>query len=186
MDSFKVASYLYRFNEIVQEMACKMLSACPTNSITLDFITCMIPHHEAAIYMCENLLKYTCYNPLQKIATNIIQMQTEGIKEMQNVANTTSYLESLSSNICTYQNMYLGITRNMLYQMRCAFVCSDVNLTFVNQMIPHHEGAIRMCENLLKYEIDPRLKDIAQDIIKEQSNGIKELEQIRSSLCRFI
>ena len=60
--------YLTRFDEILNQMADKMLSAEVTNSITINFIRCMIPHHQAAIYMCENLLNYTRYQPLQKIA----------------------------------------------------------------------------------------------------------------------
>lgn len=49
-------------------------------------------------------------------------------------------------------------------------------------MIPHHEGAICMCENLLKYCIDPRLEKVAKDIIKEQSQGIKELKDM---ICHY-
>ena len=41
-----------------------------------------------------------------------------------------------------------------------------------------------MCENLLQYYIDPRLKQVANTIIEEQSKGIEELEQIRQKLCR--
>ena len=183
MDCFNVTNYLYRFNNILQEMACKMLAACPTNSITLDFITCMVPHHRAAIYMCENLLKYTMYEPLKEIANDIIKMQEKGIKEMLEVANTTDYLQSLKSDIFTYQNMYLGITRNMIYKMKSAPICNNIDLNFTNEMIPHHEGAVKMCENLLKYKIDPRLETIAKNIIMEQSEGIKKLEKIKKELC---
>ena len=51
--------YLNRFDQILSEMSEKMLHAELTNySITIDFIRCMIPHHQAAIYMSENLLMY--------------------------------------------------------------------------------------------------------------------------------
>ncbi len=36
--------------------------------------------------------------------------------------------------------------------------------------------------NLLKYEIDPRLKVVAQNIIQEQSRGVKELEKIQKNI----
>ena len=39
-----------------------------------------------------------------------------------------------------------------------------------------------MCKNLLEYNIDSRLKEVAESIIKEQSEGIKELEKIREKL----
>ena len=60
----------------------------------------------------------------------------------------------------------------------------NINLNFVNEMIPHHEGAIAMCENLLQYCIDPRLKCVAETIITEQSQGVKELEEIKKQLCK--
>ncbi len=78
--------YLYRFDQILEEMADKMLSANFTNNITLNFIKCMIPHHQAAIYMCENLLMYTNYPPLQEIARGIISMQRQGIEQMKEIA----------------------------------------------------------------------------------------------------
>ena len=53
----------------------------------------MIPHHMAAIYMCENLLKYTKYMPWQKIARNIItfnaQSKTENSKSIIEITVST-------------------------------------------------------------------------------------------------
>ena len=57
-------NYLNRFDEILFDMSNKMLNPDLGNSVTINFIRCMIPHHEAAIYMCENLLKYTHFLPL--------------------------------------------------------------------------------------------------------------------------
>ena len=73
-NNLNVKNYLDRFDEILFEMATKMLSSNIINNITIDFIQCMIPHHRAAIYMCENLLQYTNYTPLQTIANGIIKV----------------------------------------------------------------------------------------------------------------
>lgn len=48
-------------------------------------------------------------------------------------------------------------------------------------MIPHHEGAISMCENLLQYRIDPRLKNVVVCMIEEQTKGVEELKKIQKS-----
>lgn len=74
----KAKLYLRRFFQILNQMEKQMTSAKVVDNITIYFIRCMIPHHQAAIYMCENLLKYTNYPPLENIANNIIQTQTEG------------------------------------------------------------------------------------------------------------
>ena len=161
-----------------------MLSQTITNSITINFIKCMIPHHQAAIYMCENLLIYTNFQPLQKIANGIIQMQTKGIEQMKEIARITSGYINTIENVNCYMKEYFEITKNMICRMKNSNRCININLDFVNEMIPHHEGAISMCHNLLKYTIDPRLKTVAQTIIKEQSNGVKELEEVKKYFCQ--
>lgn len=164
-------------------MACKMFSQRVTNNITKDFIVCMIPHHEAAIYMCQNLLKYTKYPSLQEIAENIINTQTRGVEQMTNILETTKDCVNSVEDVNCYISKYLIITKNMVCKMENSPRCIDINLSFVNEMIPHHEGAISMCENLLKYCIDPRLKAIAESIIKEQSEGVIKLKKIKDELC---
>lgn len=179
-----VSNYLTRFDEILCEMANKMLSQPITNSITVNFITCMIPHHQAAIYMCENLLKYTNYQPLIQIANNIIKTQTEGIEQMKRILETTQGYINSNQDVCSYMNEYLRITKNMITRMKNSSRCQNINLDFTTEMIPHHEGAISMCNNLLKYCIDPRLKFVAENIISEQSQGVEQLKQIRMNLCK--
>lgn len=174
--------YLKRFDEILYEMSYKMLSQNITNSITTNFIECMIPHHQAAIYMCENLLKYTNYPPLIKIATDIIQTQTKGIEEMKEVLKTSKNYTNSKVNVRWYMNKYFRITKHMINRMKNSLRTKNINLNFTSEMIPHHEGAIQMCNNLLQYSIDPKLKAIAENIISQQSQGVIELKKIQSNL----
>lgn len=181
-DYIKVRNYLTRFDEILKQMANKMLNSNVTDNITLDFIVCMIPHHQAAIYMCENLLKYTTYRPLQDIARNIITMQQKGIEQMKKIAYTTCGYENIDIDVKNYMHRYLEITKNMINRMKNSKRIMDINLDFISEMIPHHEGAISMCRNLLQYRIDPRLLEVAKSIIKEQSQGVIELKQVEKDL----
>ncbi len=188
MDCQKILNakeYLCKFDKILSDMSCKMFSQKITSNITKDFITCMIPHHEAAIYMCQNLLKYTNYNPLEKIANNIIIMQTKGVNQMQNILNTTKDCINLREDVNCYISKYLSIVKNMICKMENSAKCVNINLNFVNEMIPHHEGAVLMCENLLDYLIDPRLEEVAKSIIIEQTTGIIQLKSIKKELCKI-
>lgn len=175
--------YLERYNEILCDMSKKMLSQNIRNSITINFIECMVPHHQAAIYICENLLKYTKYQQLQKISNNIIQNQKEEIEEMKEIGKTTRGYINSRQEIMYYMNEYRKITENMLEKMKNSPNCSNINLNFINEMISHHDGAILMCYNLLKYRIDPRIKQVAETIIVEQKSGIKQLKEIQKKLC---
>ncbi len=176
-------NYLMRFDEILCTMKSKMLSNCFIDDITTYFVKCMIPHHQAAIYMCENLLYYTCNEPLIEICRNIIKTQEAGIEKMQEIACTTSGFFNNNEEINCYMSSYLGITKNMIYKMEKAPRCINLNLNFVNEMIPHHEGAIAMCSNLLKYNIDSRLKNVAQSIISKQSQGVRNLTKVHNNIC---
>ena len=180
----RTRKYLCRYEEILEQMAEKMLSQKITNSITINFIEGMIPHHQAAIFMSENLLEYTGYQPLEEIAKNIIKTQTEGIKKMQEILKTTYGFSNMPQDVNCYMEKYFEITQNMIERMKNAPRCININLNFTNEMIPHHEGAIAMCENLLKYRIDSRLKLIAEAIINEQNKGVKELEVIQKNIRR--
>lgn len=175
--------YLFRVDEIVNQMENKMLNPNITNSITIDFIQCMIPHHKAAIYMCQNLLQYTNYRPLIKITDDIIKMQEKGIVQMEEIEKTTMGYLNMQREVENYMSKYLEITKNMIEKMRNSPRCLSINVNFANEMIPHHEGAIAMCENLLQYRIDPRLVDVAKTIIREQSESVNELENVRKRLC---
>lgn len=176
--------YLYKFDQILNEMQEKMLSPQITNSITINFIECMIPHHQAAIYMSENLLEYTRNQRLQQVAKNIIKMQSEGIEQMKEIKNSTYGFSNLPQEVKCYMEKYFEITKSMLEKMRNAPRCISINLNFINEMISHHEGALAMCDNLLQYYIAPHLKLMAESIISEQSKGIKELREIQQRLCR--
>lgn len=178
----RARKYLCQFDEIRSQMAEKMLSQKTSNSITIDFIQCMIPHHQAAIEMSQNLLQYTTYQPLQKMANDIICKQTEEIQEMEEMLKSTYGFPNMPQEVNNYRNEYLRIVENMIEKMKNAPKSIYINLDFTYEMIPHHKGAIEMCENLLKYRMDAKLKVMADFIIKEQSKGVQELQQIQKKL----
>lgn len=180
----RAEKYLTRFDQILSEMSNKMLSTRLTNNITVDFIKTMVPHHQAAIYMSENLLQYTRLEPLRKIARNIIEMQTKGINEMQEIERTTSGFPNSMQNVKDYITRYLEITKDMIRKMKNSPRNVNINLNFVGEMIPHHEGAIAMCQNLLQYNIDTRLRTVANNIVKEQSEGVQQLKKIQRMIYR--
>ncbi len=174
--------YLMRFDQILNTMERRMLSGSSTSNITKDFIKAMIPHHEAAILMCQNLLKYPVSPTLTEIAQNIIKTQTREIETMRIINRTSSSDQNDSQTALTYYNTYLSITRRMIMRMMESARSIDITLDFVTEMIPHHEGAILMCKNVLMYPINPKLRQLAKEIIEQQSRGVKQLLEIRNQL----
>jgi len=175
-------SYLFQFDQILNQMATRMLNAPISNNITAYFIETMIPHHQAAIYMCQNLLRFTNYSPLERIARQIIRTQTNGINQMRRILNSTSNYGNPNIDVNFYHYNFFTITNSMISKMVSSIRSNNINLNFVSEMIPHHEGAVAMCQNLLNYSINPNLAQVARDIIQQQSAGIIQLKQIQNEL----
>ncbi|MGF7048064.1 uncharacterized protein (DUF305 family) [Paenibacillus sp. DS2015] len=53
----------------------------------------------------------------------------------------------------------------MFYEMGSAHITNGVNANFVREMIPHHEGVVRMSNNVLQFNTCPMLKPILYAII---------------------
>ncbi len=174
--------YLCRFYEILDQMISGMTSAELTNSISHNFIVQMIPHHQAAIEMSENILKYTTCLPLQEIAENIISEQTKSIENMRSALSCCSEATNSRQDIFQYQKAFSRITQIMFSEMRRACVTNNINANFMREMIPHHEGAIRMSENALNFQLCENLHPILSAIIVSQKKGVKKMERLLNSI----
>jgi uncharacterized protein (DUF305 family) len=53
----------------------------------------------------------------------------------------------------------------------------NIDIDFLKGMIPHHQGAIDMSEELIKKTKDPELKAFAQKIIEAQKAEIKQMQE---------
>lgn len=170
--------YLCRFYKILDEMVEGMTNAELSDSLSHNFIVQMIPHHRAAIEMSENLLQFTTFIPLQRIAQNIVSEQTKSIEDMQNVLAHCSKLSNSEQAQCLYGRRFHQITQTMFSRMRNACSDNNINANFMREMIPHHQGAIKMSKNVLQYPICPELNPILQAIITSQEKGVREMQRL--------
>lgn len=169
-------AYLDVFYNILNTMIRDMTSVQLTNSISNNFINQMIPHHEAAIKMSRNILQYTTNLELQCIATNIISEQTKSISNMKAIQSKCSLLLNSDREISQYMHRFKEIAETMFKRMGSAPITNGVNVNFVREMIPHHEGAVQMSHNVLCFNICPPLKPILYAIISSQCEGIREMQ----------
>lgn len=176
-------NYLCRFYEILDKMVCEMTNAELTDSISSNFINQMIPHHRAAIEMSQNILQYTTCVPLQRIAENIIEEQTKSIENMEAIRARCSELKNTEADLCLYQRKFQQIAQNMFTNMREACSTNQINANFIREMVPHHRGAICMCENALQYSICPELVPVLCSIIQSQQAGVRRMERLLRCIC---
>lgn len=177
-------NYLNTFHCILDEMIRGMTEAELSNSISYNFIVQMIPHHQAAIEMSQNILQYTTYIPLQEIACSIIAEQTKSIETMQEIQCACEMRKNCSQDLCLYQRRMDQIMQNMFAKMSCAPDTNQINADFLQEMIPHHMGAIEMSKTTLQYDICPQLKPILDAIITSQQKGVQKMRcLLRNRTC---
>ena len=116
-----------------------------------------------------------------KIAKNIMRTQTEGIRQMIGIYETTPNIFNAYEDVERYRKRYIEITKRMIEKMKNSSQGQNIDFDFISEMIPHHEGAIQLCQNVLQYHIDPRLEKVARTIIRQQTKGIEELKQVKET-----
>lgn len=170
--------YLSEFYCILDRMIQGMTQAELTDSISYNFIVQMIPHHQAAIEMSENILKYTTWVPLQNIATQIITEQTKSIENMEKIKCTCGQLCNPRQDLCLYQRRVNQIMDTMFCEMEHARSSNQINGNFLREMIPHHRGAVKLSETTLQYDICDGLVPILNSIIVSQKRGIRQMTEL--------
>lgn len=171
-------TYLNTYHTILDEMIQGMTEAKLSDSISYNFTIQMIPHHRAAIQMSKNLLNYTTNIPLQNIALQIISEQTKSIENMLQIQSHCKSLTNSKQDLYLYQRRMNQVMHMMFFEMENARSTNQINADFIREMIPHHEGAVKMSENTLQYEICPELKPILEAIITSQEKGIAQMQYL--------
>lgn len=70
------------------------------------------------------------------------------------------------------KDVYAPAMENMHKDMMGVKPTGDADIDFMQEMIPHHQGAIDMAKIALKDAKDPEVKKLAQDILAAQEKEI--------------
>lgn len=175
-------TYLCCYYQILDEMVQGMTTASLTHSISHNFIVQMVPHHRAAIQMSNNILRFTNHSAVRRIAQRIIDEQTQGIGQMEDILPACNQSSNPQMDLRLYQRRMDLVYREMYAAMGSAPERNALAAVFMREMIPHHRGAIRMAENALKYDVCTGLVPILRAIATQQRQGIA---QMRSLLRRM-
>lgn len=58
---------------------------------------------------------------------------------------------------------------------------ANFDLRFIDAMIPHHQGAVKMAQEALQKSKRPEIKQLAQSIIADQDKEVAQMQQWRKS-----
>ncbi len=70
---------------------------------------------------------------------------------------------------------------NMMMNMDLGPADENFDLRFMDAMVPHHQGAVKMAQEALQKSKRPEIKQLAQSIIADQDKEIAQMQQWRKS-----
>lgn len=177
------SKYIDNYKSIMHVMQEEMNKAPKTGDPSLDFLYEMIPHHEGAVSMSENLLDYGTNPDVRKLAATIVQEQLSGIKQMKALLGQLKndpQVDKKQEN--EYMKGYKVAFKEMMEEMEDTEPTGNIDQDFLEEMIPHHEGAVAMASNILKYTSNKDLQKIANQIIANQSKQIKHMKKLLEAM----
>jgi len=155
------------------------LSACggsdAGNGTDRAFVGDMVPHHASAVDMAKVAQQRAQRPEIKILADEIIASQSREIDQM-NKAKTALAKDDVKPE-------KLGIPMDMMgMDMDTASLetAYPFERAFIDMMIPHHQGAIRMARAELDKGGSAELKTLSKEIIAAQSKEIDEMNAWRA------
>ncbi len=150
----------------------------------LRFVDAMIPHHEGAVVMARDALQKSRRPEIKKLAQDIIAAQDREIRQMKQWRKT--WYPNVSDTPMAYDPA-MGHTmpmtpeqrQNMMMSSNLGAANAQYDLRFINQMLPHHEGALVMARDALQKSKRPEIKALAEAILSSQQQEIDQMKQWR-------
>lgn len=81
------------------------------------------------------------------------------------------------SKLSASSQAYLGSMGRMHDEMMAGVKANDPDVAFARGMIAHHKGAIEMAKTELQYGKDPKMRLLAENVIKAQEAEITTMQQ---------
>jgi uncharacterized protein (DUF305 family) len=148
----------------------------------LRFIDGMIVHHQGAVTMAAAALQNSQRPEIKQLAQAIIAAQEKEIEQMQQWRQAW-YPDASAEPVMYHAQMghSMAMSAEMQAQMRMdgdlGAADDKFDLRFLDGMIPHHEGALVMADQVLKNSDRPELKQLANDILTSQQAEIDQMKQ---------
>ena len=176
-------AYYENYRSILQVMKEDMSKASQTGDPSIDFLNEMIPHHEAAVSMAENILKYGNNDQVKNLAETILRGQLDGIAKMEELRNRMQANPQVNKQAeAAYLQTYKKIYNSMVSNMENAKPTGNINRDFLIEMIPHHEGGIQMGKTILRYTQNRELRTIVQNLITTQQKQVTDMNNLLKTI----
>lgn len=148
------------------------------------FIEMMIPHHQGAIDMADLALTRAKRPEIRRLAENIKRDQTREIQQMRTWYKAWYGTEVPTTSMGCMGMMGMNSNGGMMGDLEALRNSSNFDQEFIRQMIPHHEMGVRMSRMALNHATKPEIRNLADSIIKSQTNEINQMQQWYQAMYR--
>ncbi len=145
------------------------------------FLTAMVPHHQSAVDMAKVAQTEAKSDFVRNLAEDIVSSQTAEIKQMGRI-HERLFGAPLEPDMGGHMALGLSAEEAGMGHMDAARMIRGkrpFDRAFVDEMVPHHQGAIRMAEAMRAKTRDPALRRLAEDIVAAQRREIREMNEFR-------
>jgi uncharacterized protein (DUF305 family) len=145
------------------------------------FLQGMVPHHRSAVDMAEVAQTEAQTQFVKNLASDITRSQTGEIGQMGQI-HERLFEDPLEPDMGAHSGLGLSAQQAGMDHMDGARTIrrkKPFDRAFVDEMVPHHEGATRMAEAVLTKTDDRELRGLAEGIIAAQKKEIAEMQRFR-------
>jgi uncharacterized protein (DUF305 family) len=139
------------------------------------FIDAMVPHHQGAVEMARVALKNAEHLDIEQLAEDIITTQRAEIKDLKSIKQE----EFGTSRVRMHMSMGQMKSMGIMIDSQSLANENPFDKAFIDNMIPHHKAAIEMTEVARKESKNPRIKELATNIVDAQKQEISQMKQRR-------
>lgn len=150
------------------------------NDADIAFMQGMIPHHQEAIAMAELVPDRTDRPELLELANDVIASQRVEIEQMREKLRDAGAEPDAMEITPTAMDHDMDhgddahMTREEMQALEAA-QGEEFDILFAELMIRHHEGAVESAQRVLEEGQNPRVAELAREIIAEQEAEIQQL-----------
>jgi len=168
------------------------LAAGKANATDRAFVRQMVPHHQMATEMAATAKTDGEHVKIRRLARRIIEAQSAEIRTLKRIAENLGVnpAETPMDGEMSEQTMRdletLGLTEEqsgMGMDMHELHGAKPFDRMFIDMMIPHHRGAIRMARAELAKGKNRPLRRIARAIVRDQKEEIHTMKAWRKAWC---
>jgi uncharacterized protein (DUF305 family) len=153
------------------------------NEQDLVYVVGMIAHHQQAVEMTALAPERAANETVRGLASRIHDTQGPEIGAMEQwqrqfAANATQHGHSGDLPHVDHAKMPGMATPDQLAALKAA-TGAEFDKLFVQLMTAHHQGAVKMAEQVLASGLDVRVEEMAADVIAVQSDEIKRMQALQ-------